>query len=468
MRPDELCGLSAAELGGLIASQKVSPVEAVQACLDMIAAKDGGINAFDQVFSDEALAQAKQAESDIAASGPKSPLHGVPFAAKDLYATKGTVNKAGSVAIDQPPAEADAFVVRRLKEAGAILLGRAKMHELAFGITSRNPHFGPTLNPWDSTPRSCGGSSSGSGAALAARMVPLALGSDTGGSIRIPASLCGVAGIKPTYGLLSKSGVAPLAWSLDTVGPMARSVQDLALALDAMAGFDPADPNMSSRQTETGYAGAMGPDGLKGLKVAVPKDYFFELLHPEVEEKVRAAIELIKQAGAQVCEAEPPMVTEADRAALAILFSEAAACFESFARNCPEKVGTEVLNNVHLGLTIPASRYIQAQRVRSALAQRMHRFFSQYDLLAVPATTITAPPIEATEVDLGGRGKLNIRLAMTRFTRYFNIAGVPVLCMPCAKDSQGLPVGLQLAAGYYDEARLLRAGMALERLLEFS
>ncbi len=466
MPSDQLTQLSAHELSALICSRKVSPVEAVKACLEQIKAKDGSINAFDQVFEAEALAEAQKAEAEISAGRWIGPMHGVPVAVKDLYATKGAVNKASSRVLDGPAAEEDAFVVQGLKSAGAILLGRLNMHELAFGITSRNPHFGNTLNPWDTT-RGCGGSSSGSGAALAAHMTPLALGSDTGGSIRIPSSLCGVAGIKPTYGLLSKAGVASLAWSLDTVGPMARSVQDLGMALDAMRGFDPNDATMCARENPGGYGqAAQEAGGLAGLKVAVPKNYFFELLHPEVEQKVRSAISLMAQADAQTLDADAPMVLEADRAALTILFSEAGACLEYYARNTPEKLGIEVLHNVQLGLTIPASRYIQAQRVRTALAKELNAFFERYDILAVPGTTVTAPPIEATEVELGGRGRLNIRLAMTRFTRYFNIAGIPVLSLPYGFDSQGLPVGIQLAAGYYQEHKLLRAGLALQQMLK--
>jgi aspartyl-tRNA(Asn)/glutamyl-tRNA(Gln) amidotransferase subunit A len=454
------------ELGSLISSREISPVELTKACLAAIGQQDSGINAFKEVYADKALAQAARAESRIMQGGYAGPLHGIPFAVKDLFACGGMVNQAGSkVLADAPPASQDAFVVQRLKQAGAILLGRLNMHELAFGITSRNPHFGPTLNPHDTT-RMCGGSSSGSAAALAAHMVPLTLGTDTGGSIRIPSALCGVAGLKPTYGLLSKSGVAPLAWSLDTVGPMARSVFDIQPALAAMQGFDPGDPCQARRSAAAFEpSGSLNGGGLKGLRIGVPSGFFFEMLNPGVEALVRRAIQTFAALGAEVREVELSGIIRADRAAMAILFSEAAACLEIYTREQPHNLGAEVMAGIGMGLTIPASRYIQAQRVRTELRQQMVDLFKDIDILATPATTVPAPLINAQEVEISPDQTLDVRAALTRFTRYFNIAGVPVLCLPCGKTQGGLPVGIQLAAGYFQEKRLLKAGWELERAL---
>ena len=467
MPHSKLNRLSASELSKLIPARQVSPLEVTQACLDAIEGLDGGINAFKQVFAREALAQAKQAEKQIGKGEQLGPLHGVPFAIKDLFASAGSVNQAGSLVLqDAAPARHDAFVVQQLRRAGAILLGRLNMHELAFGITSRNPHFGPTLNPHD-TRCMCGGSSSGSAAALAAHMAPLTLGSDTGGSIRIPSALCGVAGLKPTYGLLSKSGVAPLAWSLDTVGPMARRVEDLALALDAMQGPDSSDPCQSRRAQSPDISQNINPSGsLKGLRVGMPDEFFFEMLNPQVGDLVNQAMQAMAGLGAELRAVKLPGIIKADHAAMALLFSEAAACLETHTREQPQKLGAEVRDGINLGLTIPASRYIQAQRVRTELAGQMHRLFSQIDLLAVPATTSAAPRIEANQVEISPSRILDVRAALTRFTRYFNIAGVPVLCLPCGKTAKGLPVGIQLAAGYFQEAALLKAGLELQNSLD--
>jgi aspartyl-tRNA(Asn)/glutamyl-tRNA(Gln) amidotransferase subunit A len=464
MPQQKLNQLSVSELGKLIKSGRISPLEAVKDCLEAIENTDSGINAFKDVFADQAQEQAAKAEQQISRGDYQGPLHGVPFAVKDLYASKGMVNQAGSMVLkDSPPARDDAYVVQGLKRAGAILLGRLNMHELAFGITSRNPHFGPTLNPHD-TRLMCGGSSSGSGAALAANMVPLTLGSDTGGSIRIPSALCGVAGLKPTYGLFSKTGVVPLAWSLDTVGPMARGVADLALAMDAMAGMDPADP----AQTRHGFNRPASPlpeprGSLKGYTVGVPQGFFSQMLSPEVEDLFQQSLRQMSAMGAELRELELDGVIPADRAAMAILFSEAAACLEVHTRNQPENLGDEVRAAVSLGMTIPATRYVQALRVRAALMEQLRQLFMDIDIMAVPATTIPAPPIDVEKVEVQPGKTLDVRAALTRFTRYFNIAGVPVLCMPCGKTQSGLPVGIQLASGYFEEAKLLRFGQELEQ-----
>ena len=453
-------GLSALALSGLIRKGEISPVKAVRACLTRIGTLDPRVNAFMRVLEAEALSRAEEAEREIAAGRWRGPLHGVPFAVKDIFDVAGVPTTAGSKIWRDFIPQRDAAVVGRLKAAGGVLVGKLSLHEFAFGITSRNPHYGPTLNPWDLAAM-CGGSSSGSAAALAAGFVPLALGTDTGGSIRIPCSLCGTVGLKPTYGLVSRRGVLPLAWSLDHVGPMALHVEDIALALGIIAGHDPEDPT-SARRAPVDYQARLA-GGVEGLVVGVPKTFFYEGLREDVRRTVLGAVARLESLGARVEEIDLPGIVEADRAAFTVLFSEAAANLEIHARTRPEEVGDEVMRNVRLGMTIPATRYVQALRVRTRLIHDLRAVFSRVDLLVVPATAVDAQPIHSTMAAVAPDRTVDIRAAMTRFTRYFNLAGNPVLSMPCGFSDRRLPVGMQLVGPPFGEATLLRAGHAYQR-----
>jgi aspartyl-tRNA(Asn)/glutamyl-tRNA(Gln) amidotransferase subunit A len=461
MKNQELLGLSVYALGQMYQAKEVSPTEVVKACLDRIEYFDPRVNAFCQVLAQQALDEARKAEAEIAAGNWWGPLHGIPFAVKDLFDVKGLPTRAGTIVFKDYNPDQDAFVVQRLRQAGGILLGKLNMQEFAFGISGRNPHYGHTLNPWN-LGRMCGGSSSGSGAALAAGMVPIALGSDTGGSIRIPCSFCGVSGLKPTFGAVGRTGAMPLAWSLDHVGPMALYVEDLALTFGIMAGYDPNDSSSVKRNLPH-YAFALEHrEGLKGLVVGRPTNYFFEGMDPEVKKVVLTAVDNMAALGAEINEIKLEGVLAADRAALSVLFSEAAACLEVHARNRSHEVGEEALANVRLGMTIPATRYIQGLRIRTHLAKYLKKVFSQVDLLVVPATPVEAPPIEATSLILGGC-KTDLRTILTRFTRYFNLAGVPVLTLPCGFSQREMPLGMQMVAGPFEELKLLRAGSAYQR-----
>ena len=441
---------------------QLSPLELVQASLDRIQEDNPFINAFSLVWAEEALEQAARAEKEIQAGNWRGPLHGVPFAVKELFDTPGAPTTAGSLVWKERYPQEEATSVSRLKAAGAILLGRLHMHEFAFGITSRNPHYGPTRNPWDPA-RMCGGSSSGSGAAVAAGMVPLALGTDTGGSIRIPSSLCGVAGLKTTYGRVSRKGVVPLAWSLDTVGPMAMDPALLAAALGAMAGPDPGDPACCPAPAPDYLAGLAGGEGLQGLRVGKLEGFFAANLRPDVAALVDGLCGRLEQLGARVEGLELEGVEQADRAAMTVLFCEAAACLEDHLRWRPEQIGQEVLANLRLGATIPATRYVQGLRVRRKLINYLGEVFSRVDLLVAPATTVDAPLMEAATVPVGPGVELDIRAALTRFTRYFNLAALPVLTLPCGLTGQGLPVGAQLVAAHWGEGLLLKVGRHLQQ-----
>jgi len=460
MNSQSLTSLSALTLGQMIRDLDVSPVEVINACLERIHSFDKRINAFIRVFNEAAISDAKKAQDEIMAGHWRGPLHGVPFAVKDLFDTAGAPATAGSKIWKDYVPVADAHVVKKLREAGAILIGKLNMHEFAFGITSRNPHYGPTLNPWDLT-RMCGGSSSGSAAALAAGFVPLALGTDTGGSIRIPSSLCGTVGLKPTYGLVSRRGVLPLSWSLDHVGPMARHVEDIALSLQIIAGHDPNDFTSANRKAQD-YTTQLEGD-ISGLVIGLPTTFFYENLRKDVKEAVLKAVKGLETLGTSVREIDIPGIIEDDIAAFTVLFSEASTCLETYARNRPQDVGDEVMSGIRIGMTIPATRYIHALRIRTKLIDVLADVFSQVDLLVVPGTTVDAPPIESKEVSIGPDRMINVRSALTRFTRYFNLAGNPVLCVPCGFSNQQLPVGMQVIGRPFDEATLLKAGHLFQK-----
>ncbi|MCU0559018.1 MAG: amidase [Desulfobacterales bacterium] len=459
MNDSALAGRGIADLGRLIRKRELSPRELVAAVFQRIRAVDPAVNAFIRLCEEAAVADAEQAEREIAAGDWRGPLHGVPFAVKDIIDAAGIPTTGGSRVWKEFVPGADAPAVGGLKRAGAVLVGKLNLHELAFGITSRNPHFGPVRNPWDLS-ASCGGSSSGSAAALAAGLVPLTLGTDTGGSIRIPSALCGVAGLKPTYGLVSREGVLPLAWSMDHVGPMARRAQDLAIALDAMtpkgsarAGADADAPANSAPRPERVF---------EKLVIGIPRAFFDEGLREDIARCVLAAVDHMRLMGARVREIEIPGFAAADRAAFTILFSEAAACLEAHTRRQPEALGAAVMEGVRLGMTIPATRYIQALRVRSRAIAAMERMFADVDLLVAPATMADAHLLEAEEVVVGGGLTVDVRTAMTRYTRFFNLTGHPVLCLPCGFSGRGLPVGMQLAAAPFRERQLLAIGSAYQ------
>lgn len=456
MNTTSLTGISACELGRMIRAGDLSPVELVAGVLERIHRLEGKINAFIRVLDESAMAQAEAAQKEIMRGEWRGPLHGVPIAIKDLIDVKGIPTTAGSkVWQDFIPSE-DAPVVQKLKQAGAILVGKLNLHELAWGVTSNNPHYGPVHNPWDLS-ASCGGSSSGSAAALAAGYVPLTLGSDTGGSIRIPSSLTGVVGLKPSYGVVSCKGVLPLAWSMDHVGPMAVHVEDLALAMaviaDRSSGAGPEDcveRVLGTRKME---------DGLKGIAVGVPvNSFFYEGLREDLKAAVLNGVKAMESLGARVEEIEVPGIVEGNRAAHAILFSEAAAAMEAHGRTRPHDLGDAVIANLRLGMTIPATRYIQAMRVRAKIIHELKKVFSKVDVVVVPGTMADAHTLSDAKVGVGGGASVDVRTAMTSYTRYFNLSGSPVLTIPCGLSGRGLPVGMQLVGRHFAEARLLAAG----------
>src|SRR5499426_2601158 len=388
------------ELARMIAGKKVSPVDVVQAHLDRITAIDGKVKAYITVMGESALAAARAAEAAVQSGAPLGPLHGVPMGLKDLYCTKGVKTTGGSKLLGEWVPGEDATVAARLAAAGAICLGKLNMHEFAYGPEGLNPHYGAPWNPWDATThRICGGSSSGSGAAVAAGICPGALGSDTGGSIRIPASLCGITGLKPTYGRVSRAGVLPLAWSLDHVGPMCRSAADCALMLAPMAGYDPRDPTTSVLPVPD-YAAAL-TGNLKGLRVGVLRAGFLDDTAPALATVVEAAAKLLEGQGATVEPVELKKVDLAPAVSHAVLAPEAYAYHEEWLKTRAAEYGPDVRERLRLGAFVTGAEYLKGQRLRALLRDEVDQTFSKLDVLLAPTTPTAATAVGQNEVKIG-------------------------------------------------------------------
>ena len=450
---DELCFLGAAELARRMARRELSPVALVEAHLERIVALDPKLNAFLRVTAARARDEARAAERELAAGRPRGPLHGVPLALKDLFETAGLATTAGSRILAGNVPARDAAAYARLREAGLVLLGKTSLHEFAFGTTTDNPHFGPARNPWDLA-RSPGGSSGGSGAALAAGLCAASLGTDTGGSIRIPAAACGVVGLKPTLGRVSRRGVVPLSWSLDTVGPMARSVEDAALLMDAIAGPDAEDDACSPRPAES--FGRELEAGVGGLALGVPREWFFDGVEPGIAAAVEAALAALERAGARRVEVATPGMAEAHTAHHAVLAVEAAAFHGRWLRERPDDYGDDVRRGLELGSLVPAVDYVNARRLQTVTRRTFAAALECADVLVTPA-------LPAAPLRVGEPMSREPAVAWNRLLTPFNLAGLPALSVPCGFDGAGLPVGLQVVGRPFAEASLLRVGRALER-----
>jgi len=461
----ELFWASMADLGRMIATKEVSPVEVVRAHLDRIAALDAKLRAFITVCAEAALQAARGAEADLMADKVVGPLHGVPWAPKDLYATKGVRTTGGSKILADSVPRADATVVARLGEAGAIVLGKLNMHEFAYGPEGLNAHYGDARNPWDARAhRITGGSSSGSGAAVAAGLAPGSLGSDTGGSIRIPASLCGITGLKPTYGRVSRAGVLPLAWSMDHVGPMTRTARDCALMLHAIAGHDPADPTTSALPVPDYTAGLTGD--VKGLRVGLLRAHFTDVAAPDVRAAVEAAAKQLERAGAIVDEANLTQVVHVAAASSAIVASEALAYHAAWIRSRAQDYQQDVRERLRVGAFVSGVHYVRAQQVRALVSREVDEALARRDVLLAPATPIPATVLGERETTLGD-GTSDVRSALIRLTRPFNFSGHPACATPCGFTGSGLPIGLQVVGRPFDEATVLRVVDAYQRLTDW-
>ncbi|HEY1946650.1 MAG TPA: amidase [Bryobacteraceae bacterium] len=430
------------ELGQQLRSRKISCVELITQVLADIKQRDS-FRTLITMTEDEALAEAAERDRELAAGKDRGPFHGIPIAVKDLFYTRGIRTTGGSLVFKEFIPDYDATVVERLRAAGAVSVGKSNLHEIAFGITSKNPHYGFVLNPLDPK-RIAGGSSGGSAALIAGKFLPMALGTDTGGSIRVPAAYCGITGIKPTYGRVSRHGVLPLAFSLDHVGPLGSCVEDCALAMNALADGDFSLPHSA---------------GLKGVRVGVPNNFFFERVDAEVSAAVRKSIAEMERLGAALVDVNVPDMDEANAAARVVQLSETAAIYVNHTN--PKMFGEDVWALLEQGRMILGHEYVNGQRVRTLFRQHFDELWRKIDVLATPTTPITAPLQEQDSILIGDTEE-NVRMATTRLVRSINFLGEPALSMPCGKSSNGMPIGLQLISAPFTEGRLLQIAKTLE------
>ncbi len=459
----ELCYLSAGNLSRLIRDRQVSPVEVIDAHLARIDATEPTLNSFITLLPDHARDAARRAEAQIQAGNYRGPLHGIPVGLKDLFNTAGVRTTSGSRVLDNFIPTEDCTVAARFQQAGAILLGKLNMHQFAYGPTGENFDYGHMHNPWNPE-MVTGGSSGGSGSAAAAGQCTITMGSDTGGSVRIPAALCGIVGLKPTYGLVSRAGLTPLSWCLDHPGPMVRTVEDAAIAMNVIAGHDPADQATSTREVPDYTATLSGL--VAGLRIGVVREYFEAPLDSEVETAVRAAIAQLSEMGATVTEVSLPMFADAQAISGTILMSEAAAYHRDLLAKDGDKLTPSVRLRLEAGLFVTAADYLKAQQARARFNYEMSQLFNDVDLLAGPSEPITAPPILASEVAIGERTVGTVG-ALTQYTRPYNISGTPAISVPCGFSLADMPIGLQLAGRPFDEATVLRAAHAFEQATDW-
>ncbi|MBI4636459.1 MAG: Asp-tRNA(Asn)/Glu-tRNA(Gln) amidotransferase subunit GatA [Candidatus Rokubacteria bacterium] len=449
-----------ATLAEAIRAREVSPVEATRTCLERIERLEGRLRSFITVDAEGALRAARTLEAEAVAGRVRGLLHGVPMAWKDLCHVRGLPTSCGTKTAEYFRADHECTAVRRLRRMGAITLGKLNMTELALGPFGDNPHHGDVQNPWRPG-HSAGGSSSGAGAAVAAGLALGALGSDTGGSIRLPAACCGIVGLKPTYGRVSRAGVMALSWSLDHLGPMTRTVRDAALLLGAIAGHDPRDAT-SSRRSVPDYIATLD-GGVAGLRVGVIENYYFHDLHPEMEAGARAAVELIAGLGARVGEIRVPDPESMVGVCNIIARAESSTVHARVVRERPHELGPAVRARLEVGFHISAHDYLQALRLRSRLTREfIAEVFAEVDALVVPAIPEPAPAL--VDAKAGSVDDVIRRMGrFSRLTRPLNGLGLPALAVPCGFSSDGRPLAFQIVGRPFDEATVLRLGHAYEQ-----
>ena len=452
--------LTLAEAAEAIHARRLSPLELADAHLARIARVNPRLNAYVTVTAERARDDARRAGDEIARGEHRGPLHGIPIGLKDLVDTAGIRTTAGSrVHATHVPA-ADATVVRKLAQAGAVLLGKLNTHEYAFGVTTNNPHWGATRNPWDTT-RIPGGSSGGSGAAVAARIATAAIGTDTGGSIRIPAALCGVVGLKPTFGRVSKAGVFPMAYLFDHVGPLARTVEDAAIVLQAIAGYDAADATTVPMPVDD-YRVRLR-EGVRGLRVGVPRRALFSPLDPYVAAAIEEALRTLARFGATVRDVEVPELPTTSM--FDLIVSDAKSIHADTLAHRRADLGAD-LQTYLSAPTGDAVWMASALETIRGYAAAIRGVLEAVDVLALPTCPVAATPIGAETVDVGGV-EMQTFFAMALRTAPFNAAGLPALSVPCGFTPGGLPIGLQIVGRPFDESTVLRAGWAYEQATDW-
>lgn len=456
---DEIQSLTLIRAATLIREGHLSPVELTEAVLARIERLNGHMRAFITVTGDEAMRQARHAEQRVTRCARLGPLHGVPVNLKDLYDTAGILTTGGSKVFEDRIPMVDAAAVTLLKQAGAVIVGKTNLHEFAFGTTSVNPHYGAARNPWHPE-RITGGSSGGSASAVAMSLGFGSLGSDTGGSIRIPAALCGVVGMKPTYGRASVRGLIPLSPSLDHAGPIAQTVEDIAALLQVIAGHDPEDP-LTRLDPVPRYAQALTAD-IRSIRVGVPCSYFFERVAPDIESAVRQAIAVLEQLGAQLVEVDFPSAAKQGDIFQKIAAAEAYAYHRPLLRTSGALYGADVRERLESGRAISMVDCDRAQRAREELRQDCETVFRSVDVIATPAVAVAAPSIGQATIEWPD-GPEPVGAALTRLTRPFNLTGMPAISVPCGFTADGMPVGLQIVGRLLDEPTVLRVAYTYQQ-----
>jgi aspartyl-tRNA(Asn)/glutamyl-tRNA(Gln) amidotransferase subunit A len=464
MTAQEILALSCAGLARAIREKRVTCAQAMEAALERAKAVQPKLNCFIRTDDAEALAHARVLDSELEKGHLRGPLHGVPMAHKDMYYRKGVVSTCGSKIMRDRKAPETATALERLDAAGAIQFGVLNMAEFAFGPTGHNWHFGHCRNPWDAE-RITGGSSSGSGVSVAARANFAALGSDTGGSIRLPAAFCGTSGFKPTYGRVSRAGAMPLSFSLDTVGPLARTVEDCALIVQAIAGPDARDPTAETRPVPD-FSKSIGAP-ISGLRIGKPKQYFYDDCDAEIRGAMEASLEVFRKLGAAVVDIDIPEMSAWNAAGAMIISAEAAAVHANWLRTRAQDYSPQVRMRLEQGLAFPAAAYLAALRLRAVALRRFcNEVFSKVDLVHAPVVSFQTPTIE--ETDLGDRPEAAAMLGRTtRLTRPGNFLALPIVSASAGFTRAGMPIGMQLMGRPHDEVTVLRAGHAYQQATQW-
>jgi len=442
-----LAYLSLTDQRSLIKSGEMNASDLASACYRQIERLNPTLNAFITVIPPEPMVP----------QGGSALLYGIPLAVKDLYDTKGIRTTAGARFFADNIPQEDAFVVQKIKRAGAQIIGKTNTHEIALGVTNNNPHFGACKNPWDIT-RTPGGSSGGSAVAVATGMAMAAIGTDTGGSIRIPAALCGVVGLKPTYGRVSLRGILPLSWNLDHAGPITRNVEDAALMLQVMGGYDELDP--TSVKTLPGDYSSHLKDSMKERKAAFAIGSFIEVADQEVLEAVRNAAQVLAEQGVLISEVNADFLKEGAIANAVMTQADGAAFHRDRLKEHPDWFGADVRQRLEAGAAFSSTEYSLARRAQSEVKRRCELLLNVYDILILPTTPISAPVLE-------GENAIERARQLTRFTAPFNLTGLPALTVPCGFTKEGLPIGLQIVSRAWNEAGVLRAGYAFQQATDW-
>ena len=464
MNADKILELSCADLARAIRAKQVTALAAMQAVLARADAVQKTLNCYVRTDSDEALAAARLADAELARGVVRGPLHGVPMAHKDMYYREGAISSCGSKIKREMAAPSTATALKKLDAAGAIQFGVLNMAEFAYGPTGHNYHLGHCRNPWNPD-YITGGSSSGSGASVAARANFAALGSDTGGSIRLPATFCGTSGIKPTWSRVSRHGAMPLSFSMDTVGPLARTVEDCALILGVIAGADPLDPTASQHAVPNYMAQLARP--VKGLRIGTPKRYFYDDIDTEILSWMQSSLEAYRRLGAEVIEVDLPDMEPWNAAAVLIIAAEAGAAHGNWMRTRPQDYSDQVRARLEVGLAVPAATYLDGLRLRGIALEAFSRaVFSKVDVLHAPSVAFQTPTIAETDVG-GGAAMARVLNNITRLTRPGNFLGLPCLSVQAGFSKSGMPTAMQLIGRPFDEAALFAAGHAYQQATEW-